>query len=269
MSEIYKIVSEIERNQIISKIAKGKRVNGRALDEYRNIKIETDIVGKADGSARVELGDTKVIVGIKADIGEPFPDSPDEGVVTISAELLPMAFPTFEPGPPSFDAIELARVVDRGIRHSDVVERKKLCIIPSKKVWILFADIYVIDSDGNLFDASSIATLAALKSLKIPEIKVSGEEIEVVKGSKQSIPLKGKIAAVTIAKIGEYLLVDPDNSEERIMDARITVSFNEKEEICAIQKGGESSFKYDEIEAAINLAAKSAKTIFKEISKVM
>ncbi|MEM2109844.1 MAG: exosome complex protein Rrp42 [Candidatus Odinarchaeota archaeon] len=269
MSEVYKIVSEIERNQIIAKIAKGKRLDGRSLDEYRSIKIETGIVGKADGSAKVELGDTKVIVGIKIDIGEPFPDTPNEGVITISAELLPMAFPTFEPGPPNFDAIELARVVDRGIRHSDVVDRAKLCLIPGKKVWIIFADIYVLDSDGNLFDASSIATLAALKNLRLPEVKVNGEEVEVIKDSKNPIPLKGKLAAVTIAKVGDYLIVDPDNSEERIMDARITVAFNEDGKICAIQKGGESSFKYQEIQSAVELARKASKTIFNELSKVM
>ncbi|WEU41068.1 MAG: exosome complex protein Rrp42 [Candidatus Odinarchaeum yellowstonii] len=269
MSEVYKIVSEIERNQIIAKIAKGKRLDGRSLDEYRPIKIETGIVSKADGSAKVELGDTKVIVGIKIELGEPFPDTPEEGVITLSAELLPMAFPTFEPGPPNFDAIELARVVDRGIRHSDIIDRRKLCIIPGKKVWILFVDIYVLDSDGNLFDASSIAAIAALKNLKIPEVKVSGEEVEIVKDSMNPIHLKGKLAAVTIAKVGDYLIVDPDSSEERIMDARITVAFNHEGKICAIQKGGESSFKYPEIQKAIELANKSSEKIFNELSKVV
>ncbi|MHA1754595.1 MAG: exosome complex protein Rrp42 [Candidatus Odinarchaeia archaeon] len=268
MSEIYKIVSEIERNQIISKISKGKRMDGRNLDEYREWKIQTNVVEKADGSAKVDLGETKVIAGIKVDIGEPYPDTPNEGVLTMTAEFVPMAYPTFEPGPPGFEAIELARVVDRGIRHAEIVDREKLCIIPGKKVWILFLDIYVLDHNGNLFDAASMAATAALKTCSLPEIKVDGDDVEIINEKRNPIPLKGDVAAVTIAKIGDYLVLDPDGSEERIMDARITVTFNDKREICAIQKGGESSFKYDEVIKAVELAKESSEIVFNEISKV-
>ena len=48
-------------------------------------------------------------------------------------ELVPFASPMFESGPPREDAIELARVVDRGIRHSEIVDKKKLCITPGKE----------------------------------------------------------------------------------------------------------------------------------------
>ena len=268
MSEIYKIVSEIEKNQLVSKIMKGKRSDGRKLDEFRKYKIETNIVSKADGSARVELGNTKVVVGVKADIGEPYPDSENEGVVTFMAELVPMAHPTFEPGPPGFDAIELARVVDRGVRHSDVVDREGLCIIPGKKVWILFVDIYVIDYDGNLFDASSIAAMAALMTAKLPEIKVEEDELKINFDKKISVPLKGKVGAVTIAKINNHLVLDPDSSEERIMDGRTTIAFNEKGEICSIQKGGSTSYTKEQLNEVMKLSEKAAKDIIKNISKV-
>jgi exosome complex RNA-binding protein Rrp42 (RNase PH superfamily) len=88
--------------------------------------------------------------------------------MTTAAELIPMASPDFEAGPPRENAIELARVVDRGIRESEVIEMDKLCILSGKKVWIIFIDIHILDYDGNLFDAASIASLAALLSTKIP-----------------------------------------------------------------------------------------------------
>ena len=116
------IVPEITKESIINLAVNDKREDGRELDEYRDISIETDVISKAEGSARVKIGDTQVIVGIKPQIGAPFPDTPDLGVLMTNCEMLPMADPTFEPGPPSEDSIELARVVDRGIRESELVD---------------------------------------------------------------------------------------------------------------------------------------------------
>src|SRR2546428_7608514 len=86
----------------------------------------------------------------------------------MSVGLILMASPTCEAEPPRPEAIELARVVDRGIRESKMVNMEKLCITPKEKVWILFIDIHVLDYDGNLFDACSYAAVAALASTIAP-----------------------------------------------------------------------------------------------------
>lgn len=90
------IVPEITKESIINLAVNDKREDGRELDEYRDISIETDVISKAEGSARVKIGDTQVIVGIKPQIGAPFPDTSDLGVLMTNCEMLPMADPTFE-----------------------------------------------------------------------------------------------------------------------------------------------------------------------------
>ena len=75
------IVPEITRKSITKLINQGERPDGRAFDEYRDIIVEPGVITKAEGSARVRLGDTQVIVGIKPSIGSPFPDTPDVGVL--------------------------------------------------------------------------------------------------------------------------------------------------------------------------------------------
>ncbi|HHH80294.1 MAG TPA: RNA-binding protein, partial [Thermoplasmatales archaeon] len=115
------LISSIKKDYLNKLAEQKKRIDGRAFDEYRKISIETNIVRKAEGSARVKIGNTQVLAGIKMDVGEPYSDSPESGVLTTSAELIPMASPDFEAGPPREDAIELARVVDRGIRESEVI----------------------------------------------------------------------------------------------------------------------------------------------------
>jgi len=146
----------------------GRRVDGRGLEEYRPITVEAGIIESAQGSARVRVGGTEVVVGVKMDVGSPFADTPDRGVLTTNAELIPLASPTFESGPPDPAAIELARVIDRGIRESEMIDLQKLCIKHGEEVWINFVDIYVLDYDGNLFDACFLGAIAALRNAVVP-----------------------------------------------------------------------------------------------------
>src|SRR2546428_604262 len=158
MSE--EIVSELMRAHVYRLASAGQRVDGRRLAEPRKVSVARTFVKTAEGSARVQLGNTDVLVGVKMSVGEPYPDTPNTGVLSTSVELIPMASPTFEAGPPRPDAIELARVVDRGIRESKMVNMEKLCITPKEKVWILFIDIHVLAFDGNPFDACSYRPVA-------------------------------------------------------------------------------------------------------------
>jgi len=147
MSEM-EVMASIMRDHIINLLREGKRIDGRSFEEYRDLEVRVNVIEKAEGSAWVKLGNTQVLVGIKVDLGEPFPDLPEKGVMTTNVELVPLASPTFEPGPPDENAIELARVVDRGIRESGAIELEKLVIVPGKLVRVVFIDVHVLDHDG-------------------------------------------------------------------------------------------------------------------------
>src|SRR4030065_1513192 len=124
------LLTRVRQKQMGQLIASGKRLDGRGLSDYREFTIEEGLIERAEGSARIRLGKTEVLVGVKVGTGAPFPDTPNEGVLTVNAELVPLASPTFEPGPPDDNSIELARIVDRGIREAKVIDTKKLCIAP-------------------------------------------------------------------------------------------------------------------------------------------
>ena len=114
------------KEHINNSLKEDVRLDGRKKEEFRKIEIETGVIKTAEGSARVKCGNTEVIAGVKLDVGEPFPDIPDEGVLMVGAELLPLSNPEFESGPPSTESIEVARVIDRGIRESQAIDTKKL-----------------------------------------------------------------------------------------------------------------------------------------------
>ena len=241
------LTSSIKRDFLYNLAKNGKRQDGRDLLTFRDIKIETGLISKAEGSARVRIGNTQVVAGIKMDVGEPYPDTPESGVITTAAELNPLASPDFESGPPREDAIELARVVDRGIRESEVIELDKLCIEPKEKIWIVFIDIHIIDYDGNLFDAASLAALAAILTTKVPAKRFD-------LGEDYPLPVKDPPISCTSVKFNDVLLFDPSLDEELIAEARITVATDSNGHIRAMQKGLNGSYTVEEIKKIIKVS---------------
>lgn len=234
----------------------GKRLDNRPAGQYRHITVEKNVVTSAEGSARVRLGSTEVVAGVKLGIGEPFADTPDGGVLMVGAEFLPLASPEFEAGPPGEDAIELARVVDRAIRESKILDMKKLCIAPGEKVWMVFIDIDILDDDGNLIDAAALAAMAALSGARLPKLDGEGN---VAYGEKtdEPLPLSGRAVSTTFVKIGSAVFTDPSLPEMEALDARLTVGTFDTAEgtrLCSMQKGGSEGFTADEIEKIIDMA---------------
>ncbi len=257
-------VSKVRQKQISSLIDQQKRLDGRGLLDYRDFKIEEGLIERAEGSARVLLGKTEILVGVKVATGEPFPDTPEEGVMTVNAELVPLASPTFEPGPPDENSIELARIVDRGIRESKAIDTSKLVIEAGKKVFVVFVDVYVLNHDGNLIDASALAAVSALLNTKMPNYEIKDGEVKIKQGYTP-LPIRSHPITVTVCKIGDKLLIDPGLEEEQVMDARITMAINDEGSICAIQKGLAGYFTPQQIIEAGKIAQEKAAEIRKKL----
>jgi len=241
------VIDQLKRAQILELLEQGKRIDGRALDEPREITIEIDAIPKANGSARVRLGDSEVLCGVKIQPDRPFPDMGDKGLFMCTAELLPLSHSTVETGPPQAPVIELARVVDRGIRESHMVDVSGLVIEKDKSVVGVFADIVVIDYDGNLFDACSYSATAALLTSKTPKWTMVDDQATLVEGEESPLPITTIPVSVTMGKIGNHIIVDPNGDEWDSMDARVTITTDSDGNICALQKGGSDGFTLEEM----------------------
>ena len=266
MMDVKRVISSIERKYVKNNLKKGERVDGRGLWDYRDFKIDADTIASAEGSADVWLGETRIITGLKYDVGEPFPDLPDEGVCTIMAELLPLASPLFERGPPDEQSIELARVVDRGIRHADCVQTKKLCLKAEKAVYILFVDMYVINYGGNLIDCGGVSALTTLISSHIPEGTYTENGVEwtgkYITGETivKELPL-----ILTYGKIDDIVFLDPNLPEELVSDGKISISVTESK-ITSIQKSGVATFNLDEIRMLSQKSLEIGKDLRKKLN---
>lgn len=259
-------LEEIKRESIRSLISDGKRPDGRAFDEFREIAFETGIISTAEGSCLIHLGDTQILVAVKTVTGQPYPDSPNEGVLITSAELVPMASPEVESGPPMSNKkyIEIARVVDRSIRESKMIDMEKMCIQEGSHVRMVFLDIHILDDVGNLIDGSTLAAVLALRTAKMPKIKIEDDEVVVLEES-EPLPIQSTPIACSIAKFGDKLLVDPTNEEEIAMDSKIVFGLDEEEHIRALQKSGFGPWSVEEIRAGLDLARKTLKGLRKKL----
>ncbi|MGD9275895.1 MAG: exosome complex protein Rrp42 [Candidatus Pacearchaeota archaeon] len=259
--------SDITAERIVKYMEEGKRFDGRGLDEFREIEVETGVSKNAEGSARVKIGKTEVIVGVKMDVATPYPDSPDKGNMMVTAELLPLSSPRFEYGPPKFPAIELGRVIDRGIRESHFIDLEKLCIKEGEKVWTVFIDIYTINDDGNLFDAAGLGAIIALKNARVPKYDEENERVLYGELTDENVPLsKTTPISITTHKIDGKFIVDPTREEEDISETRITIGSTDGV-ISSMQKGEKSALTIEEFSEALDLVNKVYKEIFKKLEK--
>ncbi|MHC1577426.1 MAG: exosome complex protein Rrp42 [Candidatus Methanospirareceae archaeon] len=257
------IMDEIKQNYVANLVASGKREDGRGFREFREISVERGVAERAEGSARVKIGDSDVLVGVKLDVGAPFPDTPNKGVIITNAELVPLASPEFESGPPREDSVQLARVVDRGIRGSEAIDLERLCIEEGEKVWIVFIDIHILDNGGNLVDAAALGAISALLNARIPFEKwglpAPAGEGEKEEGRESSrLPIRETPVAVTTAKIEGKILVDPNVNEENAATTKLTVISNADGSLSGMQKSGSGGLKEDEVLEMVELGIEKA-----------
>jgi exosome complex component RRP42 len=259
------MVLNLQSELALRAIREGKRLDGRAFDEYRKISVESDISKNAEASCRVKIGATEVICGAKCLPDKPYSDTPDEGSITIGVEYLPVAAPDFEVGQPPAEAVEMARVVDRGIREAKAIDFSKLVIKEGELVWNVYVDIYTLNHAGNFLDTSAIAAIKTLSETRFPKLDAQNHPIKGEYAKKMELsrlPLE-----TTFYKVADKILVDPTRAEEKASSGRFTVAVSEDDYMSAFQKGGLGGFSRSEIDSCVELAFKKTKELRKIVFK--
>ncbi|MEM2469672.1 MAG: RNA-binding protein, partial [Nitrososphaerota archaeon] len=159
---------------------------------------------------------------------------------------------------PDERGVELARVVDRSIRESKCIDLEKLCLVEGEKAYILFVDVYVLDYDGNYYDPSTIAVLAALATARIPKYEVLDGKVEKT-GEYFNLQLQSLPFTTTFGIIKEKFLVDPQLEEESALDVSIIIGMDEKDNVISIQKNSPGLIPENMLEQMIDVASEKCK----------
>lgn len=249
------VVAEIKKEYLRGLAKRGKRISGREPCQCREMEMEVGIIETADGSARVRLGDTDVLVTVMAVPGDPLPETPDKGRIVVTCKLLGTASTDYQKDPPCEEAVELAEVVRRGIVNSDAVELGSLCIEAGAKVWVLHVNIDVLDHCGNLFDAAGAGALCALGNTVVPASR-KYEECDDFGLNVIHRPIHA-----TFVKMDGGLFLDPDIDEERGCMGMLVITTDEDGELRTMQKLRGGRVTREEIEEAIEAAVERGREV--------
>jgi len=259
------IVSTNEREFIHEGLKHDIRVDGRQPLDMRNVKIN---FGQNVGSVEVQLGTTRALATVSAEIVPPFPERPSEGFLNFFVDFSPMASPSFQANRPSDKAVELSRVVERGIKESRALDTEALCLVAGEKVWAIRCDVHVTDCGGNMTDAVNLAAVIALLHFRRPDVTVVGGKVTVhPTDDRQPMPLAIHHVPISLTcaffKIDDQvkIVADPGLKEEAVCEGVLTVTVNVHKEICCVQKAGGLAISAAQVLFCSKLAASKAEQL--------
>ena len=225
-----------------------RRNHGRSASALRPCRIEIDVLKFAEGSALIELGDTRVLVAASADTRVPaFLKESGQGWVTAEYSMLPRATHTraareVAQGRPSGRTAEIQRLIGRSLRAA-----VDLTAIPDRALTL---DCDVLQADGGTRTAAITGAYVAL-ALAFRRLLLSGD----IKAWPLGDSLRDPLAAVSVGIVGGVPLLDLEYEEDRNAEVDMNVVATAGGSLVEIQGTGERrSFRREEMDALVDLA---------------
>ncbi|MCS7130010.1 MAG: exosome complex exonuclease Rrp41 [Archaeoglobaceae archaeon] len=219
-------------------IVDGRRLDGRLPDQLRPIKIEVDVLKRADGSCYVEMGKNKVVAAVYGP-REAFPrhiQDPSKVVVRYRYNMAPFSVEERKRPGPDRRSVEISKVSKEAF---EAIIMKELF---PRSVIDIFVEVLQADAGSRTacINAASVALVDA------------------------GIPVKGMLTSVAVAKVDGTLVLDPMKEEDNFGEADMPFAFlirgGKIESIALLQMDGRMT--REEIKEALNLAKKGAMEIY-------
>jgi len=270
-------ISPAERAYAAQGVAENVRADGRTRLAWRAFTLETNVLPQTNGSARLRIANTDIVVGVKAELSAVAAETPHSGRIEFSVECCPSACPEFEGRGADALNSQLSETLERLMRAPNALDLQALCIIPDRQCWVLFVDVLVLDSGGNLFDACSIAARAALFNVRLPKLSIvtplgGGEpQIEVSDDLQQALRLNvdNVPLCITLTKIGPAYVADTTLEEELCMTARLSVGVNARGALTAVHKGGRGGLDPSQVADMLQAARKLGLGVLRQLDAAL
>ena len=229
------------------------RNNNRKNDEMREVKVTKNYIIHPEGSVLIEFGNTKVICN--ATVEEKIPRwlrGTGSGWITAEYSMLPRATNTrvlreSTKGKLSGRTMEIQRLIGRALRATIDLEK-----LGERTIMI---DCDVIQADGGTRTASITGAYLALE-LAIEKL--------IDERKLKEMPIKAKVAAISVGKVRNELLLDLEYEEDSRADVDMNIVMNDKGEFIELQgTGEEATFTQTELLKFIELSKNAFDKLFK------
>lgn len=226
---------------------------GRKNDEMREVRVTKNYIMHPEGSVLIEFGNTKVICN--ATVEEkipPFLRGSGTGWITAEYSMLPRATNNrvqreASKGKIAGRTMEIQRLIGRALRSS--IDLGKL----GERTIIIDCD--VIQADGGTRTASITGAYLAME-LAIEKL--------IDERKLNEIPIISKVAAISVGKIKNEILLDLEYEEDSKADVDMNIIMNDKGEFIEIQGAGEeATFTQDDLMKFIEVSKNAFEKLFK------
>ena len=231
-----------------------KRVDGRAWDELRSVKITPNYQSFAEGSALIELGKTQVLCAVSLENRVPaFMKGEGTGWITAEYAMLPRSTTTRTPRDSAKGgrSQEIQRLIGRSLRA--IVDLKAL----GERTFIVDCD--VLQADGGTRTASITGAYVALYQAMQTLVNI---------GMLSSVPLKSPVAATSVGIVHTYMMLDLCYDEDSNAGVDFNVVMTGEGEFVEVQGTAEARpFTKENIDSMLSLAEKGIRHLF-EVQEV-
>jgi ribonuclease PH len=235
------------------------RIDKRQPDEMRPVSLTTDYLLTAEGSALIEVGNTRVICAATVEETVPqFLRNSGKGWVTAEYSMLPRATASRTPrevskGRASGRTLEIQRLIGRSLRT--VVDLDALgersCIV----------DCDVLQADGGTRTASITGAYVAL---------VIALEKLVHFGVLKKLPIREFVAATSVGLVRGQPLLDLCYEEDSQAEVDMNVVMTGSGQFIELQATGEKlAFDRKQLDALVEIGAKGVEQLIAVQKKVL
>ncbi|NP_001086766.1 exosome component 7 S homeolog [Xenopus laevis] len=270
------VLSEAEKVYVLHGVQDDLRTDGRGCEDYRCIEVESDVVSNTTGSARVKIGHTDVLVGVKAEMGTPKLERPGEGYLEFFVDCSANAAPEFEGRGGEELGTEIAFMLYKIFDNRSSIDLESLCIQAREHCWVLYVDVLLLECGGNLFDTISVAVKAALFNARIPKVRVledeeGGKDFELSDDPYDCVRLNvvNVPCIVTLSRIGHRHVVDATLQEEACSVASLLISVTSKGILTCMRKIGKGSLDPESIFEMIETGKHVAKSLHTSLQSAL
>jgi exosome complex component RRP41 len=214
---------------------KGIRLDGRKADELRPLKLEVGVLGNADGSAYIEHGKNKILVGVfgPRDVHPKHLSQPDRMVLKCRYHMAPFSVQERKSPAPSRREVELSKVIREALEPSVFVD-----LYPRAGIDVF---IEVLQADGGTRCAAITAASLAI--------------------ADAGIPLRDLVVGCAAGKIDDTVVLDLYDAEDKLGAADVPVAIMPNlNAVTLLQMDGILS--PGEFETAVNMAVEGCKKIY-------
>ena len=200
------------------------RLDGRAANQLRPVRITPGFISQAEGSALIEIGRTRVICTATVEETVPsFLKGASKGWITSEYAMIPRATNIrtareSTAGKKSGRTHEIQRLIGRALRAS--IELEKL---GERQIWI---DCDVIEADGGTRTASITGAFIAVSQAIATLLKTK---------KLQESPIRSHVAAVSVGIINGTPMLDLNYAEDSSADVDFNVVMTDRDEFVEVQ----------------------------------